>query len=117
MSQSGNRPAKQARERVEKPMKGPLQCWGYVEPHILRDYPHRKHDSKIFYHVQETTIVNDVARSVPKIYVAVENWKEYHQDSVVELKSFISKKPISILINPRSNLIYVSPQVIKACSL
>jgi hypothetical protein len=35
----------------------------------------------------------------------------------VEMEGIISKQPISILIDPGSNLSYVSPQVVEACSL
>jgi hypothetical protein len=84
---------------------------------MLRDCPHRKHEKKIVYHVQEATMVNDVARSVPRIYAVVENRQADHQDFVVELEGIISKQPISILIDPGSNLSYVSPQVVEACSL
>jgi hypothetical protein len=64
-SQSGNMPIEQVREKVEEQKKGPLQCWGCGEAHMLRDFPHRQHDSKRVYNVQEATIVNDVARNVP----------------------------------------------------
>jgi hypothetical protein len=47
-SQSGNKPVEKARERVEEPKKGPLQCWGCGEPHLLRDFPHRQHDIRRF---------------------------------------------------------------------
>ena len=40
-SQSMNKPAEQARERVEEPKKGPLQCWGCGEIHILMYFSHR----------------------------------------------------------------------------
>jgi hypothetical protein len=36
---------------------------------------------------------------------------------VVELEGIINKKPVSILIDPGSNLSYVSPEVVEACSL
>jgi hypothetical protein len=62
-------------------------------------------------------MVNDVARSVPRIYAVVENQQADHQASVVELEGIISKQPISILIDPGSNLSYVSPQVVEACAL
>jgi hypothetical protein len=52
-SQSGNRLVEQEREKVEEPKKGPLQCWGCREAHILRYFPHRQHDNKRVYHVQE----------------------------------------------------------------
>jgi len=36
---------------------------------------------------------------------------------VAELKGIISKQPISILIDPGSNLRYISPQVVEMCAL
>jgi hypothetical protein len=37
------------------------------------------------YNVQEATTVNDVARSMPQIYAALDNRQANHQDSVVEI--------------------------------
>jgi hypothetical protein len=81
------------------------------------DCPHRHHDNKKFYHVQEATIVNDVAISVPRLYAIVENQQENHQASVVELEGIISRKTISSLIDLGSNVSYISPQVFQACAL
>jgi hypothetical protein len=58
-----------------------------------------------------------VARSVPRIYVAMENRQADHQAFVVELEGIISKQPISILIDPESNISYVSSQFVEACAL
>jgi hypothetical protein len=54
---------------------------------------------------------------MPMIYVVVENRQENHQASVVEMEGIISKQLVSILIDPRSNFSYISPQVVEACSL
>ena len=59
--------------------------------------------------MQETVTVNDMAISIPKIYATVENRQEEQQDFVVELEGIFTKQPVSILINLRSNIIYVSP--------
>jgi hypothetical protein len=66
---------------------------------------------------RKETTVNDVARSVPRIYAVVENRQADHQASVVELEGIITNQPISILIDPGSNLSYISPRVVEACSL
>jgi hypothetical protein len=58
-----------------------------------------------------------VARSVPRIYVVVENQQADHRAFVVELEGIVSKQPISILIEPRSNFSYISPQFVEACAL
>jgi hypothetical protein len=84
---------------------------------LLRDFPQRKHARKIFYHVQEDTIVNDVARIMARIYAIIENRQAYHQVFVVELEGIICKKPISILIDLGSNLSYYSPQIFEARAL
>lgn len=36
---------------------------------------------------------------------------------MVELEGIITKQPVSVLIDPRSNLSYISPRVVEACSL
>jgi hypothetical protein len=40
---------------------------------MLRDFPHRQHDGRNVYNVQEETTINDVARSVSRIYAAADN--------------------------------------------
>jgi hypothetical protein len=60
-------------------------------------------------------MVNDVSRSVPRIYTTIENRKAVHQASVVELEFIISNQSIYIWIDPGSNISYVSPQIVEAC--
>jgi hypothetical protein len=115
-SQSRNKLV-EAKERAEETKKGTLQFWGCEEPHLLRDFPHRKHDSKRVYNVHGASTINNVAKSIPRIYTMVENRQEDHQASLVELKDIITRQPISILIDPGSNLSYISPRVVEACSL
>jgi hypothetical protein len=66
--------------------------------------------SKI-YNMQEATTVNDVARSVPQIYAALDNNQADHQASVVEIEGMIFNHLVSILIDPGSNLSYIAPKV------
>jgi hypothetical protein len=39
----------------------------------IEGFPHIQHDNRRVYNVQEETTVNDVARSMPRIYAVVEN--------------------------------------------
>jgi hypothetical protein len=48
---------RETKEKMEEQKKGPLQCWGCGEAHMLRDFPHRQHDNKRVYNVQEATTV------------------------------------------------------------
>jgi hypothetical protein len=52
----------------------------------LRDCQHRKQNPGRVYNVQEDTTVNDVARSLPQIYAALDNRQDDHQASVVEME-------------------------------
>jgi hypothetical protein len=58
-----------------------------------------------------------VARSVPKIHATLDNRQVDHQASVVEMEGMISNHLVSILIDPGSNLSYISPQTIEKCKL
>lgn len=59
--------------------------------------------------MQETTTIDGVAKSIPKIYAIMENQQVDHQALVVEMGGIISNHSISILIDPDSNLKYISP--------
>ena len=57
------------------------------------------------YNVHEEPIVNDMARSVPRIYASMENWQADHQASMVELEGISTKQTISILITQDPTLV------------
>jgi hypothetical protein len=116
-SLSGNKPFGAASCKTDNRKREPLKCWGCGEEHLLRDYPYRKHNNRRVYNVQEDTIVNDVARSIPQIYAALNNRQADHQASVVDMEGMISNHLVSILIDPSSNLSYVSHQTIEKCKL
>jgi hypothetical protein len=103
--------------KTNNPKKEPLKCWGCGEEHLPRDCPHRKQNSQKFYNIQEATTVNDVARSVPQIYAALDNNQADHQASVVEIEGMIFKHLVSVLIDPGSNLSYIAPKVVDKCKL
>jgi hypothetical protein len=116
-SQSGNKPFRAVPSKTCNPKREPFKCWGCGEEHLLRDCPRRQQRNKRVYNVQEATIVNDVARSMPQIYEALDNRQAYHHDSVVDMEDTIANHPVSILIDPGSNLSYVSPQTIEKYKL
>jgi hypothetical protein len=72
-SQSGNKPFRVVPSKTDNPKREAFKCWGCGEEHLLRDCPHRKPNNKRVYNVQEVTTVNDVARSMPQIYAALDN--------------------------------------------
>jgi hypothetical protein len=58
-----------------------------------------------------------MAWSMPQIYTSLDNRQADHQTSVVEMEGMISNHLVSILIDPGSNLSYVSPQIVEKCKL
>jgi hypothetical protein len=116
-SGDGNKTSRPILVKTNNPKKEPLKCWGYGEEHLLRDYPHRQQNSQKIYNMQEATTVNDVERSVPQIYVALDNNQADHQASVVEIEGMIFNHLVSILIDLGSNLSYISPKVVDKCKL
>jgi hypothetical protein len=117
LSRSGNKLFGAAPGKTDITKRELLKCWGCGEEHMLRDCPHRKKNNTMVYNILEDTKINDVTRSMPQIYAASDNRQADHQASVVDMEGMISNHKFSILIDPRSNLSYVSPQTIEKCKL
>ena len=64
--------------------------------------------------IQEVETMGQVARTVPRIYAALEDRQEDHQSIVVEGK--ISKQSVSIWIDPGSTHNYITPRIAEICS-
>jgi hypothetical protein len=58
---------------------------------FVEGFPHKHHDKRKVYNVQEATTVNDMARSVLRIYATLENQQADHQASMVELEGIITE--------------------------
>ena len=53
---------------------------------------------------------------VRRIYVALEDFQEYHQSSVVEVEVKITEQSISVLIYLGCTVSYVNPRVVEICA-
>ena len=60
--------------------------------------------------------MGQVAREVPRIYVALEDRQEDHQSIVVEVAGKIAEQSVSILIDPGSTHSYITPRVVEICA-
>ena len=54
--------------------KGPLKCWKCEGPHLLRYCPLENENARLAYNIQEAEMVGQVARVVPRIYAALEDY-------------------------------------------
>ena len=55
--------------------------------------------------------MGQVARAIPRIYVALEDCQVDHQSTVVEFAGKIVEQSISILIDPSFTHSYIAPRV------
>ena len=58
-------------------------------------------------------IVGDLARTMPRINAALKNKQADYQTSMVEVEGKMNQTPISILIDPRDILSYISPDLVE----
>ena len=58
-------------------------------PNYAKDYPNMKRNFSNVHTIQEEAIVGDIANEMPKINAALENRKDDHQTSMLEIKCMI----------------------------
>jgi hypothetical protein len=53
-----------------------MKCWGCKGDHKYRYFPHKSEKVRTIHNVQQYEIVEDMGRSVSRIYAALDNKKE-----------------------------------------
>ena len=61
--------------------------------------------------------MNDIARNIPIINVALEYRQADHQSTLLEVEGKVLNIHVSILIDSGSSLSYIAPKVVKKCKL
>lgn len=79
----------------------------------------QQHGSRmmIIHNLPESTIVNDVASNVPKIYVGLDNRKAQHHSHIIEVEGMIKKQPIVTLINSGARHSCIDPNLVERFDL
>jgi hypothetical protein len=72
----------------------PIQCWGCKEDHMYKDFPHRGDKMNTMHNIQEATTVEDMGRSIPRIYAALEDRQEEYQSHMIEVEGKIINHPV-----------------------
>ena len=62
-------------------------------------------------------IVGDVGHNIPQICEDVGHRQVDHMASIIEMDGNIYDQVVSILIDPRSNYSYISPNLVDKCAL
>ena len=64
------------------------------------------------HNLQEAKTMGQVATTIPRIYVALEDYQADHWEAVVEVVGKIVEQYVSILIDPGSTHSYITPRVV-----
>lgn len=94
----------------------PLQGWGCVEPHYYKNSPHHARPEEAT-NVQEASTTGEVARSMPRTIVLLEDHQAYYQRTMIKLEGKLFNQSISLLVDVGAILSYVSPKVVGKCCL
>jgi hypothetical protein len=94
------------------PRQKPIKCWGCERDHMYRDFPQRG-DKRIVHNIQEDDTVEDMGRSMPRIYVALDNKQVEFQSHMIEVEGKINDQPIAILIDSGAIHSYIDPKLVE----
>ena len=67
--------------------------------------------------LQEASTFNDIANNITRINASLEDRKEDHQSTMLEVEGKISNTSISMLIDSGASLSYIAPRVLEKCKL
>ena len=95
-----------------------VKCWGCNGPHLYRNCSHNPNKKMAPINmVHEASTINDIARNILRINVALEDRKADHQSTMLEVEGKISNTSLSFLIDPGASLSYIPPRVLEKCKL
>ena len=67
--------------------------------------------------MKEASIVRKLGKRFHWINASLEDRREDHQSTIVDIEGTISNQSLSILIDPRETLSYITPKVMEDCEL
>jgi hypothetical protein len=81
----------------KRPRKYPIKCWGCEGDHMYKDCPHKGDKMRTMKNIQEYDTVDDMGRSMPRIYATLDNIQVDYQSHMIEVEGKIDNQPIDIL--------------------
>lgn len=85
-------------------------------PPYVKNCRHHK-GTKHVAQIQEAYNVGEVVRSLPRINTTLEDHHAEYQPTMVDFEGKILNQTVSILIDPRDRLSYISPKLVENCCL
>ena len=82
---------------------------------MLRNYSHENGYVRKAHNIEGDEMVGQVARTIARMYISLEDHHADHQSIVVEVAGKIVEQSVSILIDPRSIHSYTTPRIVEIC--
>ena len=83
---------------------------------MLRNCLHQNGNVSQVHNIQGAETVGQVARTIPRFYAALNDRQADHQSTMVEVEGKIVEEFVSVLIDPRSSHIYITPRIVEIFS-
>jgi hypothetical protein len=91
----------------KRPRQQPIKCSGCEGDHVYKDCPHKGDRMRNVHNIQEAATVEDMGRSVPRIYAVMDNRQVDYQSHMIEVEGKINNQPITILIDSGTSHSYI----------
>jgi hypothetical protein len=95
------------------PRKQPMKCWGCEGDHMYRYFPHRGEKVRIVHNVQNIETVDEMGKSMPRIYETLDNKQVEFKSHMIEVQGKIKNQPIDILIDSGDNHSCIGPKMVE----
>jgi hypothetical protein len=79
--------------------------------------PHKGDRMRTVHNIQEVNTVEDMGRSMPRIYAALDNRQTNYQSHMIEVEGNIDNQPIAILIDYGASHSYIDPNMVERFKL
>jgi hypothetical protein len=101
----------------KRPRQQPIKCWGCEGDHMYKYCSHKGDRMKIVHNIHEDDTVEDMGRSIPRIYATLNNRQTNYQSHMIEVGGKIDNHPLAILINFGTSHSYIDPNLVEIFKL
>jgi len=70
---------------AKKPIQQPIKCWGCEEDHLYKYCPQKGDRMRTMHSIHEVDTLDDVVRSMSRIYVDLDKRQEDYQSHVIKV--------------------------------
>jgi ribosomal protein L37E len=101
----------------KRPRQQPIKCRGCEGDHIYKYCSHWGDKMKTMHNIKHEEVVEDVGRSMSRIYAALDNRQANYQSHMIEVEGKIDNQHITILIDSGDSHSYIDPNIVERFKL